>query len=221
MPGSHGANDKTNPLAIASLVTGLLGCFAVLGAILGFIALNQIKQRGGRGRGMAVAGIVLSVLWTIGGAVTWFFIFAAASDDDRSDGIRPTDRRTGKKVDVKQMKVGDCINDNSGAATATDAPVEVSSVKIVPCNGPHDGEVLSVFRLSAVTMPSDAEMSRQARLGCRARIGARLNRDPAASQLASSFYYPTAATWARGDRMVTCVAVHATEGRKLTRRLRA
>jgi hypothetical protein len=53
----------TNKMAVASLVCSLCGwlCFVgpLFGLIFGFVALNQIKQTGQRGRGMALAGIVL------------------------------------------------------------------------------------------------------------------------------------------------------------------
>jgi hypothetical protein len=52
-----------NRMAIASLVCSLFGwlCFVgpLFGLIFGFVALNQIRQTGQRGRGMALAGIVL------------------------------------------------------------------------------------------------------------------------------------------------------------------
>ncbi len=56
---------KTSGLAVASLVTGLFfWCFFVPGigsVVLGYFALEQIADSGGatRGRGMAIAGIVL------------------------------------------------------------------------------------------------------------------------------------------------------------------
>jgi hypothetical protein len=50
-------------MAIASLVCSLFGwlCFIgpILGMIFGFVALSQIKQTGQRGRGMALAGIII------------------------------------------------------------------------------------------------------------------------------------------------------------------
>jgi len=60
---------KTNGLAIASLVLGLIWLWfvgSILAIIFGFIALNQIKESGGRqtGRGLAIAGIVLGFAWT-------------------------------------------------------------------------------------------------------------------------------------------------------------
>ena len=54
---------SVNWMAVASLVASLFGwlCFVgpLFGLIFGFVALNQIKQTGQRGRGMALAGIVL------------------------------------------------------------------------------------------------------------------------------------------------------------------
>jgi hypothetical protein len=62
-------------MAIASLVSSLVGllCFGIgplLGLVFGFIALNQIKQTGESGRGMAIAGIVIS-----GAIIAMFIVF--------------------------------------------------------------------------------------------------------------------------------------------------
>ena len=64
-PTAPAATGRTSGLAVASLVTGLFfWCFVVPGivsVILGYLALEQIAASGGlkRGRGMAIAGIVL------------------------------------------------------------------------------------------------------------------------------------------------------------------
>lgn len=228
MPGGPGygspydaRNDKTNGLAIAAFVTGLLGCLGVLGIILGAISLGQIGRNGGKGRGFAIAGIVLSCLWIVLGIVG-FALRGSGSSGSSSDGIggpAPKASET-KEVDAQKMKVGDCINDNSGATTtATEEPVEVESVKIVPCTGPHDGEVTAVFNLKGFTLPPESQLQQLASTGCKARTRARINRDPAARSLANSYYYPTDESWRQGDRSVTCVVVAAAEGKKLTRPL--
>ena len=57
--------SSTNGLAIASLVLGILWLFwlgSLVGLILGLVALKQIKNRNQRGRGIAIAGVVLGVL---------------------------------------------------------------------------------------------------------------------------------------------------------------
>ncbi|NHP16432.1 DUF4190 domain-containing protein [Rhodococcus sp. IC4_135] len=58
----------TNGLAIASLVVSLVGGCAwsiggIVGIILGIVALNQIKQTGQEGRGLAIAGIAIGAVF--------------------------------------------------------------------------------------------------------------------------------------------------------------
>jgi Domain of unknown function (DUF4190) len=56
----------TNGMAVASLVCSLFGWLCLIGPILGlifgFVALNQIKQTGQRGHGMALAGIIIGAI---------------------------------------------------------------------------------------------------------------------------------------------------------------
>lgn len=57
------ASATTNSMAIASLVSSLLGWICgvgpILGVVFGIIALNQIKQSNQGGRGLALAGIII------------------------------------------------------------------------------------------------------------------------------------------------------------------
>lgn len=68
--------QQTNGLAIASLITSIAGvvfgiplaifCYVgwfipVAGAVMGGVALGQIKQRGQQGRGLAIAGIAIGL----------------------------------------------------------------------------------------------------------------------------------------------------------------
>jgi hypothetical protein len=63
-PGAppHVVVQRTNGLAVASLVLGILWlCWigSVLALIFGYVALGQIKSQHEAGRGLAIAGIVL------------------------------------------------------------------------------------------------------------------------------------------------------------------
>ncbi|HEY2725210.1 MAG TPA: DUF4190 domain-containing protein [Pseudonocardiaceae bacterium] len=63
---------STNGLAVASLITsaaGLLVCglASPVGAILGHVALRQIRETGQQGRGLALAGIIIG--WAVTGLV--------------------------------------------------------------------------------------------------------------------------------------------------------
>jgi len=71
-----GQGRKNNTLAVASLVLGLVqlvGWFivlpglvtAILAIVFGFVSINQIKRSGERGRGLAIAGVVLGFLGII------------------------------------------------------------------------------------------------------------------------------------------------------------
>lgn len=65
---------KTNTLAIVSLV---LAFFISLGAVItGHIALNQIKQTGEGGRGLAIAGLVLGYAGIVFGLIAVVVAFA-------------------------------------------------------------------------------------------------------------------------------------------------
>ena len=54
--------QRTNGMAIASMVLGILWLYwigSILALVFGYIAKNQIRERGEAGGGMATAGIVL------------------------------------------------------------------------------------------------------------------------------------------------------------------
>ncbi|MFT3884853.1 MAG: DUF4190 domain-containing protein [Flavobacteriales bacterium] len=57
--GDEGTNEKTNGMAIAGFVCSFF--IPLLGIIFSAIALGQIRRRGGRGHGLAVAGLIISI----------------------------------------------------------------------------------------------------------------------------------------------------------------
>ena len=62
-PYPYPAPPTTNGMAIASLICALV--FAPLGIVFGHISLSQIKRTGEEGRGLAIAGLVISYLVTV------------------------------------------------------------------------------------------------------------------------------------------------------------
>mgnify|MGYP002584501509 CR=1 FL=1 len=52
---------KTNGMAIAGFVCSFL--FAILGLIFSLIGMNQCKERGDNGYGLAKAGMIISIVW--------------------------------------------------------------------------------------------------------------------------------------------------------------
>lgn len=65
----------TNGFAIAALVSSLL-C-APLGIVFGFVARGQIRRTGEQGDGLALAGIIIGIVFTVIPLVLWIFVFAA------------------------------------------------------------------------------------------------------------------------------------------------
>ena len=99
------------------MIFGVIGG-VLLSVIFGIIALGKTKAGGQRGRGMAIAGLVLSLLWTIGITVA---IVAAV--------MAPT-----HSVSALNVKLGDCLADLPSGST-------VSRVNTTSCDRPHSGEV--------------------------------------------------------------------------------
>lgn len=59
--------QKTNTLAIVSLVSAFF--ISLVAVITGHIALNQIKQTGEGGRGLALAGVILGYIGIVFGII--------------------------------------------------------------------------------------------------------------------------------------------------------
>jgi hypothetical protein len=71
---TYEAPQRTNGMAIASLVLGILWLYwigSILALIFGYVAKSEIDRSGGRetGRGLAIAGIVLGWIGVAGGVI--------------------------------------------------------------------------------------------------------------------------------------------------------
>ncbi len=75
-PGQQ--NPKWNILSIVSIAGAVLG-FNIIAAILGFIALNQIKKTGEQGKVLAIIAIVLGILSLVIIVIAMIAFFAALS----------------------------------------------------------------------------------------------------------------------------------------------
>ncbi|MGO8687118.1 MAG: DUF4190 domain-containing protein [Candidatus Dormibacteria bacterium] len=76
-----------NGVALTSMVLGLVGVvlswlpifdfvFAVLAIVFGTLGISSADRRGGAGKGMAVAGVVLGVVTLAISIAMWVFIYA-------------------------------------------------------------------------------------------------------------------------------------------------
>ncbi len=210
-------SQGTNGFAIAALIFGIIGG-ALLGFIFGFIALSQTKRTGQNGRGMAIAGIVLSALWTVG--VLLLIILAVASSTP-SGPVTPTTFPTASPtaeptteppattapstaISATELQVGDCLNDLTNST-------DVSSLPSVDCTQPHQGEVFAVFDLPPGPYPGADGVDDLVSKGCNARLAEYSPGAPSDDAVGLFSVYPLEQNWERGDREVVCIA-KATSG---------
>lgn len=169
---------KTNWWAIVSLIFGIIGG-AVIALVCGIVGVRKAKQYGS-GRGMAIAGIVLSVLWAVAAVV---ITVVALNDDTRT---------------ATDLEVGDCL------AEIPDSD-RVVNVTLISCDEPHAGEVFAVLTLPDGPFPGQDAVDAHHR-----KCGPELQRySPQSVTDESVRLYvlnPTAETWADGDHAVTCIA---------------
>lgn len=180
-------NRSWNGLAIASFVLGILpGSLIAVG--LGIGGLVQIGRGGGKGRWMAIVGIVLGALWTV------FLIIGIVADAQDNEAAPPG----AVKRDVTTVKAGDCTE-----AVPDD---RVLDVPVIDCAMPHREEVYAVLTLSGSKYPGETEVDNQANDMCIDKLDSMLKDDdelPAGTDI----YYltPTRFSWATGDHSLTCL----------------
>ncbi|TYB43526.1 DUF4190 domain-containing protein [Actinomadura chibensis] len=187
------ALPRTNRLAIASLVTGLLG-LVLFGVGFGVAGLVQAGRRGERGRWLAAGGILASAAWTIGVVIA--LAVAAGSlftaDRDESGHVTGTDL-----VMATALRTGDCFTGFQGKAIP-------ALVRTIPCIQMHDGEVVADARLADGPYPGDAETLHQATSACYPKT-LRFRRSPYYRRLTPYAVLPNEKRWRDGDRTVLCV----------------
>jgi hypothetical protein len=101
------APKTTNGLAIAGLILAFLA--PLIGLILSIVGLSQAKKRNQNGRGLAIAGIIISIVLTIAyGAITAtvFSKVAALADPGCTTGKAAILDNQTKAADPATMKDG-------------------------------------------------------------------------------------------------------------------
>ncbi|OKI19644.1 DUF4190 domain-containing protein [Streptomyces sp. CB03911] len=191
----------TNGLAIGSLVTALT-CLSPVALVLGAIALVQIHKRQERGRGMAVAGVVLGVLGLLLGALTAFGL--ALDDEDGSAPRRPAGPRG--SVTWDKVAKGDCYNPAPGAG---DADQQVSWVTKVPCSLPHHSEAAGTAPIAAAEgggYPGEDKILKSADALCKPVFDSYVLDDWAVPDgVGLSYMYPTRGSWRASGGALICV----------------
>ncbi|WP_374775300.1 DUF4190 domain-containing protein [Streptomyces sp. NBC_01310] len=212
--GPHGwhvppQSQKTNTLAIVAFVMSIVCGLPLVPLILGIIALSQIRSRGEKGKGFAVAAIVIHCVTLALTAVLVVLGIAGALGDGpspkRDTGGQVTDSGSSK---VSDIRLGDCFNtdDNLAEYGDKDGGQASLSVRIVPCEQPHQGEAYSVFELEEGPYPGTEKVVSIVEEKCSGpALTTYVGKDAKVSdKLEVYYYYPQSTTWILGDREVTC-----------------
>nr|WP_277344708.1 DUF4190 domain-containing protein [Cellulomonas sp. IC4_254] len=175
------------------MVTGMLGTGPVA-LVLGLVGLRRTRPaapRPRRGRGLAVAGVVLGAVATL----AWVPLIAVLVGSAVASRPLPADVPAPVDAHAVQLVPGSCL-----AEVPEDGPVD--RVRVVPCADPHAAQVLSSYAFEpGADWPGAAEASARVAASCTLTAA---ERDQGTRMLA---WAPTEASWARGDRAGLCVAV--------------
>ena len=168
----------------------MLGTIAIVpvAIVLGIVALVQVRRSGDRGRGMAIAGIAISVVWTVAAVVGVLVLVDSLVERDETGRITHAGL-----VDELDLRPGDCVNDPDEDALLLHA---------VPCDVAHDSEVFARVRLDGAGWPGSDSIRRRANAACAHRLELdhlRLIDDV-------SFFSPDRFDWLIDDHDVICFA---------------
>jgi hypothetical protein len=193
--GWYPVEQSTNGLAIASLVVSLAaGCVPFLGAIFGIVSLRQIRRNGQRGRGMAIAGIVINGVGTVVMALVITLGVLGVFDEGNTK--------------VQDLKVGQCFNTVDGSLSDYGAEgARSTTVDVVSCDRRHDAEAYAVFTLDPSMGDSYPGVDRISEVSddrCAKYADDYLGDATLSDGMDIYYYLPPEDGWNRGDRAVTC-----------------
>lgn len=172
---------------------------SLLAVILGAQARKSRKPPApSDGRGKATAGLILGVIGLILGASLIAFSFAKGSTS-----TQPSDLKTGQCVKLP----------TSGVAGKV-----ISTVPVVSCSKPHNGEVAAKVNdpsPKGTTYPGSADLSDRAGTQCRPVAVQYVAADADVANLSIITISPDSKSWNRGNRSIECI-VQYTDGNRTT-----
>lgn len=145
-----------------------------------------------------MVGLVLGSLQVIFWTGLLAIGFATGWGDDPNNYATPTSTPsyTMPKVYVDDLMIGECFNDGN----------DEGEVVRMPCNEPHDGELVADVTLSGGPYPGDRKTAAAAEASCNTEFSAYVGITADKSELEPSFWYPDEDYWVHGDRSVVCAA---------------
>ena len=125
---SPGTKPKTNAAAIVSLICGLVGCLgitAIVAIISGVIGIKNANRPdyAGKGKGMALAGIILGIVflgvWAMGlaGGVGGFMMALKGSEAPRNQAKAFVQELANNDIDAAMKRVEPGVNTHTRSAS--------------------------------------------------------------------------------------------------------
>jgi Domain of unknown function (DUF4190)/Septum formation len=189
-------------LAVASLALGLLGFMLLTGiasVLLGLTALSRIRDDPQPGRGLAVAGIVLSGVWAL------VIVVAAGIASSGSPPPPAGHSARAQPVAALSLRAGTCFRSPARSTPAAAA----SYVVPVPCTQRHSGQVIARFPVAGRRYPAATSLAGHARQGCPAAMAGKVDAALVTATMSARYLYPDSRSWAAGYRTIACVMVDA------------
>ncbi|GAA2586257.1 hypothetical protein GCM10010435_75590 [Winogradskya consettensis] len=182
---------KTNSLAVGSLVLALLGS-GPISAVVALFALRQVRDRGEKGRGLAIAGLAISCCTVVLGLIAGVIAALLPS----TDPAPATPAFAAAAADGTSLAPGDCIRELTESTRVDELPK-------VPCTQPHTAEVYTVFTFPRGDYPGDAEIEAETEKRCM-RSFTPFAKD-GNENMDINYTYPSRSSWVI-NRTVTCIA---------------
>jgi len=130
---------------------------------------------------MAIAGIVLGIMWT--GLTVLFIVLGVHAVNYGNIG---------------RLQAGACFNNLQPGQVST-------QVHFVSCSQPHNGQVVGTFLLSGQAWPGTSALHQEASAGCAAMLGSVLRQHTLPSGVSALNYTPDQEAWSSGNRGASCV----------------
>ncbi|WP_327247194.1 septum formation family protein [Streptomyces sp. NBC_01320] len=139
-------------------------------------------------------------------AVVALISVGAVGCSETLDSAKAGAKKVVRQRSVFSLATGDCYNSNSGAPES-----EEFSVEVVPCEEPHEGQVIGEFKIDGQSAYPGADRTAQiADERCPAEAQKFTPDTWALPKGVDVYYYsPTKESWATGDRAVSCTYTKA------------
>lgn len=187
-PGGYGpgyaAPPKQDGFAVAGFILSLLGG-SVLAIIFGIMGIRRTRDGRAKGRGMAIAAVVIGPIWLVLQIVGAVYALKAGP--------------------ASTYAVGDCVRISADGGELDDGTAP--TLPEVACSTSHGGEVYAAKDLPGDSYPGVEEIETTADAFCAAEFERFVGLPVEQSELTYYYLYPRGVGWRAGDHEVVCLVI--------------